>query len=271
MDWTGLDRTGQDRTRGRETRTSKVEEIETDRPRSDRSDRQSTVEQSRRRAEHTPPPATHWHTAAVRARKKMTTGVGDCAVLCCAVCCAVLCWAAVVVVVCAVLSLQTAGLPLSPCNVIGSCPQFVGRFPACSAQRRHPFRFGPPFCCLVRRSAGRAGWWQQSGGAGSLERLELFSSYCPARIVPTRPGLTCGFDLTWPDRTSVGEGGKRDGSDRAHPPARLLLHQIKRGLLFISSACCFSFNFFFVLLSISIYNSFQFPTILRFRFPACLG
>ena len=40
----------------------------------------------------------------------MITGVGDCAVLCCAVC-AVLCCTVVMVVV--VVSLQTTGLPLS--------------------------------------------------------------------------------------------------------------------------------------------------------------
>lgn len=173
VDWTGLDRTGQDRTRGRETRTSKVEEIETDRQTDTHTygDQDQTDQIDRSRDEQSTPTQQasypHWHTATVQANeKKMTTALGT--VLCCAVryavCVCVLSagpprwW-------CAVLSLQTTGLPLSPVYVIGSLPSICGS--VSSMQRRNPFRFGPPFCCLVRKSAGRAGWQQQSRGVAA--------------------------------------------------------------------------------------------------------
>lgn len=116
----------------------------------------------------------------------------------------------------------------------------------------------------MRRSAGRAGWWQQSGGAASLERLELFSSYCPARINPTRPDLTWEFGLTV---RRPGREASWFSSNRARPPAPP--HRTKRGLL----CCNYCLLLFFqsLLLSISIYSSSQFPPILRFRSPTRLG
>jgi hypothetical protein len=63
VDWTRLDWTGQaqDRTRGRETRTSKVEEIETDtQDQTDQIDRQTAEEEQSTHAH------THTHTHHLR-------------------------------------------------------------------------------------------------------------------------------------------------------------------------------------------------------------
>lgn len=136
----GLDRTGQDRPGPNQGEGDENEQSggnrDRQRPRSDRSDTHSTAEQrSRRRASsaHLGQPATHWHTATMK--KNDNRRVGDCAV--CSVQCAVLCcvclagprwWWCVLYSPC-----KRRAYPCRRRNVIGSCPRFVGRLPACSA------------------------------------------------------------------------------------------------------------------------------------------
>lgn len=154
LDWTGLDRTGQDRARGRETRTSKVEGIETDRPTDrDQTDQidTHTGKQSRARRAHTTASYSLAHGSRQVRKKNDSRRWGPrCAALRCTVLCAVLRFAVPSWWWCAVLSLQTTGPPLSAVQCNWKLPSNCG--PVSSMQRRHPFRFGPPFCCVVRRS-----------------------------------------------------------------------------------------------------------------------
>lgn len=156
----GLDRTGQDRPGPNQGEGDENQQSGGNRDRqtdthTQHGDQDQTDQIDRSRAEHTHTQrasCSHWHTATVQANeKKNDNGVGDCAVLCCALRCAVcvcsLCWAAEVVVCCTLLA-NDGPTPVVSVMVIGSLPSICGS--VSSVQRRNPFRFGPPFCCLPR-------------------------------------------------------------------------------------------------------------------------
>lgn len=113
-----------------------------------------------------------------------------CSALCC-VCVCALCWAAEVVVCCTLLANDGPTPVVSVCNWKLALDLWVGFQHA--AQESFPIRASVLLsgeeecwpCWPCRLAAAEPG-----GSCDSLEILELFSSYyCPARIVPTRPGL----------------------------------------------------------------------------------